>query len=121
MYCSVQDNFTGPVPNTHWGHGKLDSYAVMIGCNALGINQNTPMSYSAFPNPIENQLNIQLRSGNQPTTVRLINAIGQEVYANDVIPGAETIVIPRGNLANGLYLLTIKVAGKTENQRIVFE
>ncbi len=121
MYCSVQDNFTGPVPNTHWGHGKLDSYAVMIGCNALGINQNTPMSFSAFPNPVGNQLHIQLRSGSQPTAVRFVNAIGQEVYFNEVIPGTETLVIPRGNLANGLYMLSVNVAGKTENQRLVFE
>lgn len=121
MYCSVQDNFTGVVPNTHWGHGKLDAFGVMIGCNVLGVNSISDELFSVYPNPVKNNLTLQLHSQNKAVSISLINSLGEEVKSIAVEPGTEKIIIDRGHLSSGLYMICFHSEGKTTTQRVVFE
>ena len=121
MYCSVQDNFTGAVQNTHWGHGKLDAFGVMIGCSVLGVNQIDANSFSVYPNPVKNKVTIQLTAQNNPVAISIYNTLGEEVKSLEIASGKNQLTIDRDDLPAGLYMICLHEENKTITQRIVFE
>lgn len=75
----------------------------------LVVRTTTLAQISLFPNPATNYVNVSL-GGNTPSavTVLLTSAAGQRLAEKQATGGAGTIVtIPVGNLASGLYILTV--------------
>jgi len=64
---------------------------------------------SVFPNPATSYVNVSLGgNSNSAVTVLLTSAAGQRLAGKQATGGAGTIVtIPVGNLASGLYILTV--------------
>ncbi len=103
--CAVQDGFTGNnLPDSHWGHGKLDGFAVMAGCAALGVNENLNTStITVSPNPAHDLLNVQLPDHTKgPVHLTLFNAIGDRVLEKTIDGNADLDV---KGLAKGIYVL----------------
>lgn len=42
---ALSDAFTGAVPNDHWGHGKLNAFAALVGSNVDPITLDAPGTY----------------------------------------------------------------------------
>ncbi|MEO0468730.1 MAG: T9SS type A sorting domain-containing protein [Bacteroidota bacterium] len=82
------------------------------------INQ---VAFSAYPNPAQNSLIIELEDASQPILqVELYDLSGRRVYAAS---GLRTFrhEIQRGNLTDGVYLLKAQVENGLITEKIIFE
>lgn len=96
-----EDGFTGAVPSTEWGYGKIDAYAaatsVLMGVsNEPDVSQPQGFTLSAaYPNPF-----------NPSTTFTLdVNMVGRVVVEAFDVLGRRVAVLHDGRLVAGTYAL----------------
>ncbi|CAN5855245.1 hypothetical protein BH11BAC7_BH11BAC7_13810 [soil metagenome] len=87
-----------------------------------GINdKDLELSLNAFPNPVNDELNIQYAM-NHPTdaTIEILNTLGQ-VVSTELIPNASTgtAQISTANLSAGIYFVRFTAADKVSMKKIV--
>ena len=65
---------------------------------------------SMMPNPASEQVLVKFHGVEANLDVMLVDAMGREVYAQtyNAVNGAQGIVIPTANLAEGLYQVRLK-------------
>jgi hypothetical protein len=69
-----------------------------------GINQISDKNLSIYPNPVSNKINIQSGTDLQNATIKIVNALGEEVLVPFLNNYSELDV---SNLKNGIYFLNI--------------
>lgn len=85
----------------------------------VGIKNNTLSGLSAYPNPANNGLTVNLGSVLEGKTIlKLYSVLGQEVYSASV-EGTSIHQIDLTNLENGSYLLKVTGNNKTGTMRVV--
>ena len=80
--------------------------------------------WSVFPNPVQNELFINLKSfAGKQARIQLINNFGQVVLDQNLGElSGETERLDMKNVENGLYFIHIKVEGqKAFNQKVIVE
>ena len=71
---------------------------------ATSVAENTSAyAFNAYPNPTNNQLNIEAQNYHEPITIKLIDALGREVYNGPVVNNT----LPMTDYQNGVYHLLI--------------
>lgn len=89
-------------------HGAIDMWTVTLQ-NSLGISESTLAEVSLYPNPVKNELFINLKSIN-PVQIELFSLSGQSIPIdkNMQVLHEETIYkINMSNLIDGVYLLKV--------------
>lgn len=78
------------------------------------IKLKKPMFFSAYPNPVKNQLNIFLTKAleNKPIKFELINQLGQVVLSKHLQNAHRKEILEVSNLIDGFYILKLQQAGK---------
>ncbi|MGA2298252.1 MAG: S8 family serine peptidase, partial [FCB group bacterium] len=120
------DAFTGATPNYTAGYGKIDAYAIMK--NIVSDVREQPYPIPAFfdvaPIPASGLIKINytlLESGMVSFTIT--NSLGIESerinYEQFQEPGNYSLNYDAGNLAPGVYFLTIKAGNKIETKKFV--
>ena len=77
-----------------------------------------------FPNPVQDQLNVQVRGMNQgPVQMRLLSLDGKELLQRIVDAGAglQSTVLDMGTLAPGVYLLNVQTSTENRVEKIVVQ
>jgi len=92
--------------------------SVCINVNSVGINENAFKTFSIYPNPANNKINIVFE-GNMPENLiaNIYDSKGSLVKTETLKTNEITI----SNLAQGLYLLTIESEGKRYSSKFVKE
>jgi len=72
-----------------------------IKTNVIGNNVNTS-KLKIYPNPVDNELTIEIEGNSYETDLEITNAIGQTVYKGNI---ANQITIQTGSFAPGMYLI----------------
>ena len=67
---------------------------------------------SLYPIPVTDKLNIQLKDACKPSSISIVNALGQTVYSNSK-PEGQSIVVDMNGMAKGSYVVQIVVEGKS--------
>ncbi|HXB41936.1 MAG TPA: T9SS type A sorting domain-containing protein, partial [Bacteroidia bacterium] len=76
---------------------------------------NNASSLQAYPNPVNDELNIIFRSDETVSAIEIRNSLGQIVYASDNLsPDINT-----KDFAEGMYLLVVKTTGKIYQRKFV--
>ncbi|MCK5247271.1 S8 family serine peptidase, partial [Candidatus Bipolaricaulota bacterium] len=132
--AAIRDAYTGAVPNTRWGWGKLDIAAAVAN---VGSTQPPPVdpppSDSSGPeisleeNPVDSvaRFVLGLPVGTTWAEIRIYSASGVLVYDAPVHPSADrlewSLITNRGtSVASGLYLYVIKTdRGTSDVGRLV--
>ncbi len=79
--------------------------------------QSTVSALTIYPNPVTDNLNIQLGKNDNITRVEIINCMGQTVYnANQLAPGGN---INTSQLTEGVYLLRITTENNIQQQKFI--
>lgn len=85
--------------------------------NAIGIETTTLSAFSAYPNPVANELQVHL-SLTEDTQIYLLNTLGQVVYVVLYPAYTNSVQIPVGNLSNGMYILIAETPQQRITQKI---
>jgi len=75
-------------------------------------NVTTTNSFSVYPNPAQNELNISLR-GDGAYTCRIMNSLGQLMASQNISDGKRAAHINIASLAAGQYYVQLQQADKT--------
>ena len=85
-----------------------------------GIIEIDGCSVSLYPIPVIDKLTIQLKDACKPSSICIVNALGQTVYLN-AKPEGQSIVIDMNGMSKGSYVVQIMVEGKSYSAVVVKE
>jgi subtilisin family serine protease len=106
------DSYTGAVPNTTWGGGKLDALKAIKALKGLGVENNVESENIAYPNPFTNSISIKL-DADQKAEISIVNSIGEEVYRG-LIDSENSTLNNLNYLNSGVYFVKINIDGKSQ-------
>lgn len=126
------DSYTGPLPNTRWGHGKVCAYDALtaeVGCtdptatnfNPFAVADDGSCIYPASSvdepqadaylvlrsNPVSDRLLFAYRMAHSQTTIALTDLSGRIISEIEVPSSAGIASLDVADLAPGIYLLTM--------------
>jgi hypothetical protein len=111
LTCIQVDDKTQAEGKGGWQKDSGASYEES--CPGLGLDYFTEHDIAIFPNPSENEINVQLNSN---VDFYLTNLYGQEIKKGIFVTGNNVLDIH--DLANGLYFLNFEVKGKVTKKII---
>jgi len=75
-----------------------------------------------YPNPFTNQTTIKLlNTSDKVIEVSLYDPMGRKVKSLKLIHNNNSIILKKGNLSKGLYLLTIETNNSISKSKLVIE
>ncbi len=87
--------------NSAYGCSGTGSFTVTVKA-CVGISEHkTNLHVSVAPNPNNGKFNVALKTGMENAEIRIVNAIGQEVFKQNIKQGNNEI--DSGTLAKGIY------------------
>lgn len=102
-----------------WYHGGIAQWTPGP-CESVAIeNAHHVEPFWVYPNPAQNQIIIGGWNSDGPVQVRLLNLNGQMLAQTRMMPNA-TWSLP-SDVAAGLYILEVQLAGRKLNQMLVIE
>lgn len=95
-------------------YGEAEDYSVLIN-STMSVNDQVFESFSFYPNPAQDQLN--LKAGKQIESVTVYNLLGQEVI--NVNPGTSQAQINVESLQSGVYLMNVTVDSTQKTFKVI--
>lgn len=102
--------YLSPAPSTTIG---------AFGVLATGLSKTTENTFEVYPNPVKDNLRINLNSSVEGSLVQIYSLLGSKMMEKTV-SGIE-INIPVANLSNGVYYVTVKTGNNTSVCKFVKE
>ena len=91
---------------------------VFASCTVLNIEKHNSLNANVYPNPVANELNIQLPFAATKVNVSIVDVMGREMIA-PVNASGNNINVNNLNIAAGTYFVKITADGKTQISKIV--
>jgi hypothetical protein len=99
--------------------GVCSDTSVCTLINSVGISSvKTKAELSLYPNPVSNELIIEIEGNKKEVNFEIINSIGQVVYKGTLV---EKTTVQTSNLASGVYLVKLGNLPAGEGYNKTFE
>jgi hypothetical protein len=85
--------------------------------NGINDNKDNHM-FNVYPNPVSDELTIEIRGNREKVSFDLLNSIGQIVQKGSFI---EKIVIQTNNIVTGVYLIKLQYGNAVEVKKVMKE
>ena len=105
LFVVWQDDASGTVKYRNGTYSQINT----------GINEIAENNFLIYPNPVSNQLNIQL-TDNKDYSVSILNVLGEIMYSSPINIQHSQFSIH--NFPNGIYFLQVKTNNKSFNSKI---
>jgi len=87
--------------------------------SSTGINENKDNHlFNVYPNPVSDELTIEMKGNREKVSFELLNAFGQIVQNGSFI---DKIVIQTNSLATGVYLIKLQYGNTSEVKKLIKE
>lgn len=86
---------------------------------STGINNNSTFGVSAYPNPTNGMLTINMGRANSKATIKINSVLGQEVYSQTVVSANGRYNIDMSQYENGTYMIQVISDKGVSTQRII--
>ena len=87
--------------------------------NNVGIEDLTNINnINIYPNPVKNELTIELKGNTINTNFEILNSIGQTIFKGNLL---EKTVVQTSSFAAGLYLIKLENGKSSEYKKIIKE
>ena len=136
------DEFTGSVPNMHWGYGKVDALSALTMVNTLvsvrheKINPNEFSLYQNYPNPFNPTTKIKFTIETSPVfsplqkgrtkegflTLKVFDILGREIktlLSKPMQPGSYEIEFDGSDLPSGVYFYRLNAGKFSESRKMI--
>tara|TARA_B100000795_G_scaffold191933_1_gene146440 strand:+ start:1090 stop:1674 length:585 start_codon:yes stop_codon:yes gene_type:complete len=90
---------------------------ITVTSSTAGISENKTLSFSMYPNPASDELNIQLPSGSDKAAVGIFDYTGRLVKSKTITLNNSRIDI--NNLSNGIYMIRVSSNAKIGAQKFI--
>lgn len=96
----------------------MDSVDLIISNTQLGVKviKNPSPAFSVFPNPVADNLNVNINTNSADNFLRISDVLGKVVYEEKISGGKK---INTEEFKNGVYIVTLTSSGTTYTKRIV--
>jgi len=116
----TNQSFT-PAVNGHYAviitQGTCSDTSVCIEVSSVGIDPNGDYTtLSIYPNPISDELTIEIKGNTRSTNFEILNSIGQVIYRGMLV---EKTTVRTADFATGVYLIKIENGKHFEFKKIV--
>ena len=85
--------------------------------NVLGVNKAQLLNFSMYPNPSEEQVNLQLPSGTNKADVCVYNYLGKSLIQKSI--NSQNTTLDVGNLSTGIYFVRIQSDAKVGTNKLI--
>ncbi len=112
---SAADTFSVFVPNGQGGFISSDFLVInnpAIYCGNIGIETISEAAFEIYPNPVTDELIIKSSFDQSDVSIRIYDAVGKCVFANEVQHPNQQINIQVANLSAGIYYVLVNGSGK---------
>jgi len=107
--------------------GDYYSIVTLLGCNSspsntiqavpAGVDEmSEPFHFYVYPNPVGDELTLEVQGGHAPARYSLTNVLNQEMMAGSM---EQKLTIPTDRLTPGIYLIHLEFEGQEFVERIV--
>ncbi|MFC5536971.1 YCF48-related protein [Rhodocytophaga aerolata] len=86
-----------------------------------GFNKEIDDKIKIFPNPADDQVNIQLEGNNAGVSIEMLNTMGTSLYKTTFYSGSNFHSIPTNSITPGLYLIKISTLQKTYVRKVLIK
>lgn len=94
----------------YWSNG-INIYTAKVGTNGTLVNvndvKNMENTFAIFPNPTQDEFNIQSSKFKAGDEIRIVDAVGREVYKSKLNTSTSNIKLQANNLPNGIYFIRL--------------
>lgn len=113
---AIQQTSTGWQPMVDSGTNTPQGLPFQIyGTEVLSVNDNALSSFSFYPNPTSDVLNIS--AGKNIDSVSIYNILGQEILTSNI--GSTDSTVSLSSLSTGTYILRVTIEGQVGAYKIV--
>ena len=90
---------------------------VTVTSSTAGISENKLLSFEMYPNPVSDELNIQLPSGSEKAEVSIFDYTGRLVSSKTISSNDTSIDVQ--SISNGIYIIRVASNTKIGVQRFI--
>ncbi|MDO8928866.1 MAG: T9SS type A sorting domain-containing protein [Bacteroidota bacterium] len=84
--------------------------------NDTQIDKKDQLDFKVYPNPVTNELTIELQGNTIQTNFEIINLSGQVIFKGTVF---EKVVVQTENFVPGVYLVKLESENKFEYKKVI--
>lgn len=119
----------GAITQNYTPSSSGDYYVIVtiIGCSSNSSNTMhfiptgiSPIEFAksmkAYPNPVTNELTIELEGNTTKTNFEILNSLGQVVFSGNLI---EKTIVQTASFASGVYMIKLKSGKSFEFKKII--
>jgi hypothetical protein len=121
LACNYNPDANFSVPTLCCYPGYCNDRDLDLACPNLGVISTPAFEFDLFPNPVQDQMTLQVTVDNKEVKYSIYNSYGMIVFEKNLglVSGLIIEEIDMSNLENGLYLFRLDIEGNSLTKQFI--